>query len=140
MLLFGVAGKALGSVPVLHSADLTSAVDVYRLVIIFPDQGEKGAAFRDQLEQWSSDSVKIPMEHRSVRAYQVLDSRVAAALRKKMAPKESGFHVWVIGISGVLVLTTQRDIEPGEVLDLIDGLPRRADEIRLHNEWDAGSH
>ncbi len=138
-LFFGVAENALGSVPILRSADLTSSVDLYRLVIIFPGHGQKQWAFDDQLNQWNSSSVLKPMEHRSVHVFQVLDPKVIAALRKKMAPTESGFRVWVIGIRGLLVLSTDRDLEPREIFDLIDGLPRRVDEIRLHNDWDAGS-
>ena len=138
-LLFAAGGKAFADVPVLRSANLKPFVGLDRLLIIFPGHGENEAVFLDQLDQWSSSSIRLPMERRSLRVFQVVDPKIIAALRKKMSPHESGFRVWLIGISDVLVLSTEREVEPSEIFERVDGLPRRSDEIRLHNEWDAGS-
>jgi len=134
-VLAGMTVQVVGSPPILRSADLKPYADVHRLVVVFPGDQEREEAF---LDQWDSASVHSRMDHRSVLVFQVKDRTVIEELRKRLAPGESGFRVWLIGLRGHLVFSTSDDIEPGDIFERVDAMPERQTEILRHNDWEAG--
>jgi len=134
-LVIGTTTQVVATTPTLLSADLTPYTEVHRLVLVFPGHDGREEAF---LDQWDLPSTHARMEHRSLLVFQVKDWRLIKTLRKRMAPGESGFRVWLIDREGHLVLSTSRVMEPWEIFARIDALPERQLEIQRLNDWDAG--
>ena len=135
LLLLVTTGKVVGATPILHSADLTSFSGIHRLIIVFPGDRKREEAF---LDQWDSTTVHTRMDHRSLLVFQIVNPKVVQELRKNMAPGESGFRVWLVGIEGHLLFSTGDDVEPWQIFNRIDALPGRITEIHRYNDWTAG--
>jgi hypothetical protein len=135
LFLLGTTGEGFGAVAILRSSDITPFCGINRLVIVFPGDGKREEAF---LDQWDPSTVYTKMNHRSLLVFQVVNSKVIQELRKNMAPRESGFRVWLVGIDGHLLFSTDEDVEPWEIFDRIDALPGRRLEVHRYNDWVAG--
>ena len=133
--LFGTAGEVFGAPLILGSSDLSPFGGIYRLVVVFPGDRRREEAF---LDQWDPTPIHTRMVRRSLLVFQVVNPKVIQELRKNMAPSESGFRVWLVGIGGHLLFSTGDAVEPWEIFNRIDVLPGRTTEIHRHNEWEAG--
>lgn len=135
LFLFGMAGEAFGTAPILQSSDLKAFSGIHRLIIVFPGDNKREEVF---LDQWDSTPVHAGMDHRSLLVVQVVNPKVARELRKSMAPRESGFRIWLVGIDGHLLFSTGDDLEPWEVFNRIDALPGQRAEVHRYNDWVIG--
>jgi hypothetical protein len=133
--LFFWPSSCASPVPLLGSYDLSSFNRIHRLVIVFPGDEKKEDVF---LAQWLGSSMPKRMSYRSLLLYRVVDPTVIAQLRFHLAPGETGFHVWLVGISGHLLLTTAENVEPWQIFARIDSLPGRREEIHRYNDWISG--
>ncbi|WP_010227712.1 DUF4174 domain-containing protein [Gillisia marina] len=57
----------------------------------------------------------------------------ATNLYKKYDKKNSPFEIYLIGLDGKIKLQDNRCISIGQILDLIDSMPMRKNEIRSNN-------
>jgi len=135
LFLLGTAGEVFGAAQILRSSDLTPFSGIHRLIVVFPGDRKREEAF---LDQWDSTTVCKRMDHRSLLVFQVVNPKVVQELRKNMAPSQSGFRVWLVGIDGHLLFSTGKDVEPWEIFDRVDALPGRITEIHRYNNWAAG--
>ena len=135
LFLLGMAGEVFGDATILRSSDLTPFGGIHRLIVVFPGNRKKEEAF---LDQWDSTGVHTRMDHRSLLVFRVVNTKVIQELRKNMAPSESGFRVWLVGIDGHLLYSTSDEIEPWEIFNRIDALPGRRVEVHRYNDWTAG--
>jgi hypothetical protein len=135
LLLLLTTGKSFGATPILRSPDLTSFSEIHRLIIVFPGDSKREQAF---LDQWDSTDVHTRMNHRSLLVFQVVNTKVIQELRQNMAPSESGFRVWLVGIGGHLLYSTDDEVEPWEIFNRIDALPGRKAEMQRYNNWVTG--
>lgn len=135
LFLLGTAGEVFGATLILRSSDLAPFGGIHRLILVFPGDPKREEAF---LDQWDSTTVHTRMDHRSLLVFQVVNPKVVQELRKNMAPSESGFRVWLVGIDGHLLFSTSDEVEPWEIFNRIDALPGRKNEIHRYNEWVAG--
>jgi hypothetical protein len=68
----------------------------------------------------------------------VVDPNVIDRLRSHLAPGETGFHIWLVGMGGHLLFTSVENVEPWQIFARIDSLPGRRDEIHRYNDWISG--
>jgi hypothetical protein len=78
------------------------------------------------------------MSYRSLLLFRVADPNVIDGLNLRLAPGEKGFHIWLVGMGGHLLLTTAENVEPWQIFDQIDSLPGRRKEILRYNDWITG--
>ena len=123
------------SIPVLTTDDLSSFDRIHRLVLVFPGDEKREKLF---LDQWEDPSMAKRMAYRSLLLYRVADPNVIRHLRSRLAPGEAGFHIWLMGTGGRLLLSSADNVEPWQIFAQIDSLPGRRDEIRRYNDWVAG--
>jgi hypothetical protein len=135
LVLFWSPASNFQTVPLLGNGDLSSFDRIHRLVIVFPGDDTKERAF---FGQWLVPSMPKRMSYRSLLLYRVADPKIVGQLRSHLSPGETGFHIWLIGTGGKLLLTTTENVEPWQIFARIDSLPGRRDEIRRYNEWVSG--
>ncbi len=136
IFLLWPTGEVFGNAPILSSSDLKPFYGIHRLIVVFPGNRKREEAF---LDQWDPTSMQKRMDHRSLLIFQVMNPKVIQELRKKMAPSESAFRIWLIGMDGHLLFSTDDEVEPWEILNRIDALPGRRTEIHRSNDWEAGA-
>jgi len=135
LVLFWWPASDTQSIPLLATGDLSSFYRIHRLVIVFPGDEKK---VKDFLEQWRGASMPKRMSYRSLLLFHVADPNVIDGLRLRLAPGETGFHIWLVGMGGHLLLTTAENVEPWQIFAQIDSLPGRRKEILRYNDWITG--
>ena len=135
LVLFWWPASDTRSIPLLATGDLSSFDRIHRLVIVFPGDEKRE---KDFLAQWCGPSMPKRMSYRSLLLYRVVDSNVIDSLRSRLAPRETGFHIWLVGMGGHLLFTSGENVEPWQIFARIDSLPGRRDEIHRYNDWISG--